>query len=400
MSDIANGNLRAPPPAGAAALGDAPAISWSGGTWSLAGLGFINLLLTIVTLGIYHFWAKTEVRRRLVSSIRINGEPMEYTGTGKELFLGFLIIFAVILLPVLVIVVGAQLVLGPAAGAVLLPIYGFFFYLYGVAVYRARRYRRSRLRWRGVRGALVGNSWSYGWGSLWSSLLLGITWGWITPWRDNYLHRRVTNDTRFGDRPFHYSGTAGPLYPTYALAWIGTLIGFVIVAGIGFAVLYPFTQPIFAAVQAATGTDGQTDWKSPEIMAQLPLILKLAAAAYGFLILYGILAGFLWNLYYAREFSYFVAQTKLEGLNFGLKVSGWSMVWLFLSNTLMSMLTLTILSPVAEARVARYFVSRLSASGSIDFAGILQSQEKVSRTGEGLAEAFDVEASSYFILSI
>ena len=76
------------------------------------------------------------------------------------------------------------------------------------------------------------------------------------------------------------------------------------------------------------------------------------------------------------------------------------MFWLFFSNTLMSILTLTILSPVAEARVARYFVQRLSSTGSIDFAGILQSQQKISRTGEGLAEAFDIEASSYFILSI
>ena len=76
------------------------------------------------------------------------------------------------------------------------------------------------------------------------------------------------------------------------------------------------------------------------------------------------------------------------------------MFWLFLSNTLMSFATLTILSPVAEARVARYFINRLSTSGTIDFAGIQQSQEKLSKTGEGLAEAFDVEAASYFILSI
>jgi hypothetical protein len=66
----------------------------------------------------------------------------------------------------------------------------------------------------------------------------------------------------------------------------------------------------------------------------------------------------------------------------------------------MSLLTLTILSPVAEARVARYFVKRLSSDGLIDFAAIQQSQARLSKTGEGLAEAFDVEANSYFILSI
>ena len=286
------------------------------------------------------------------------------------------------------------------AGLVLLPIYAFFFYLYGVAVYRARRYRRSRLRWRGIRGAMVGSSWSYGWGSLWSSLLLAVTWGWITPWRENYLHRRVIGDTRFGDRPLVYAGEAGPLYPSYALAWIGQLVGLLVVAGLVGAVLYPISGPLREAVALATGPDGTIDWKAPEITGQVGQIASMAGVALAGLLLYVLLWSLLWNIYYAREFGYFVGQTKLEGLRFGLKVSGWSMCWLFLSNTALSLLTLTILSPVAEARVARYFVQRLSASGSIDFASILQSQERISRTGEGLAEAFDVEASSYFILSI
>ena len=404
MSDIASaaGPARTPPPLPSTPppAGEPAIISWSGNPWSLAGLGFINVLLTIITLGVYHFWAKTEVRRRLVTSIRVNSEPIEYTGTGMELFLGFLIIFAVILLPVLVIVVGAHLLLGEAGTIVLLPVYGFFIYLWGVAVYRARRYRRSRLRWRGIRGAMTGSSWGYGWGSLWSSLLIGMTWGWITPWRDNYLHRRLLNDTRFGDRPFLYSGQPGPMYGAYALAWVGQLVAFFVILGIGAAVLYPFATPLIDAVTKATGSEGSIDWKSPEFEGQWPLIAGLIAAGYGFLGLYAIAWSLIWNLFYAREYSYFVSETKLEGLRFGLKVSAWSMFWLFFSNTLMSILTLTILSPVAEARVARYFVQRLSSTGSIDFAGILQSQQKISRTGEGLAEAFDVEASSYFILSI
>lgn len=50
-----------------------------------------NLLLTIITLGIYRFWAKTRVRRYLWSHTSLFGDRFEYTGTGKELFLGFLI---------------------------------------------------------------------------------------------------------------------------------------------------------------------------------------------------------------------------------------------------------------------------------------------------------------------
>jgi uncharacterized membrane protein YjgN (DUF898 family) len=401
MTDLSTATMPpAVPPGGPAPRDEAAAISWSGSTWGLAGLGFFNLLLTIITLGIYHFWAKTEVRRRIANSIRINDEPLEYTGTGMELFLGFLIVLIGILLPFQLLAVGAQVWLGPAGGVVVLLFLPLIWYLYNVAIYRARRYRRSRLRWRGVRGSVVGSSWAYGWHSLWTAFVSAFTSGWLTPWRDNFLHRTVTKETRFGDRAFNYTGKAGPLYPSYTIAWIGSIVLLGLIGALGFAIIYPLSLPIQEAMATATNADGKPDWNDPALKQQLGLFFSLMALGYGFLALYGVTASVLWSLFYAREYRYFASETTLEGLRFKLDVKGWSMFWLFLSNTLMSILTLTILAPVAEARVARYFVSRLSASGSIDFAGIQQSQAKLSKTGEGLAEAFDVEAASYFILSI
>jgi uncharacterized membrane protein YjgN (DUF898 family) len=375
-------------------------ISWAGTTWGLAGLGLINFLLTIVTLGIYHFWGKTEVRRRIASSIQVNGEPLEYTGTGKELFLGFLIVLFCVLLPFQLLVVGGQLYFGPEAGILVVLALPAVWYLFNVAVYRARRYRRSRLRWRGVRGALVGSSWSYGWHSLWSAVASSMTSGWLTPWRDNFLHRTLTRETRFGDRPFNFTGKAGPLYPSYSLAWIGSIVLLLLIGGLAFATIYPFAQPVVDAMTTSTGEDGKVDWSTPEMQEQIGRFASLMGLGWLFFILYGVLASTLWSLFYAKEYRYFASETTFEGLRFGLDVKGWSMFWLFLSNTLLSFVTLTILSPVAEARVARYFVNRLSADGTIDFAAIQQSQEQMTRTGEGLAEAFDVEGTTYFILSI
>jgi uncharacterized membrane protein YjgN (DUF898 family) len=56
----------------------------------------INLFLTIITLGIYRFWAKTNVRRFIWSNIRFMGDPLEYTGKASELLLGFMIVLAVL----------------------------------------------------------------------------------------------------------------------------------------------------------------------------------------------------------------------------------------------------------------------------------------------------------------
>ena len=79
----------------------------------LIGLSIVNFILRVLTLGIYHFWGKTEVRRRIWSAVRLNGEPLEYTGTGKELFIGFLVVLLCVFLPMLLVGGALVYVLGP-----------------------------------------------------------------------------------------------------------------------------------------------------------------------------------------------------------------------------------------------------------------------------------------------
>lgn len=86
-------------------------------TWlapfGMIGLSIANFFFRLATLGIYDFWARTEVRKKLWSAIRLNDEPLVYTGTGKELFLGFLIVFGLILLPITLITLTAFFAFGP-----------------------------------------------------------------------------------------------------------------------------------------------------------------------------------------------------------------------------------------------------------------------------------------------
>lgn len=131
---------------GATEAGGRSHLSWRhpAGMW---GLSVVNFVLRIITLGIYDFWGRTEVRQRLWSSIRFMREPLVYTGTGKELFLGFLIIFGIILIPILLISAGVFFVFGPnspVSAAYQLLLYLGIFLLVGMAIYRAQRYRLSR----------------------------------------------------------------------------------------------------------------------------------------------------------------------------------------------------------------------------------------------------------------
>lgn len=58
---------------------------------ALARIALVNAALTVVTLGFYRFWGRVRVRRALWSATTLFGDRLEYTGTGGELFRGFLL---------------------------------------------------------------------------------------------------------------------------------------------------------------------------------------------------------------------------------------------------------------------------------------------------------------------
>jgi hypothetical protein len=116
----------------------APRISWVNPPGGFAGLSILNGVLRILTLGVYHFWGKTEVRQRIWSAVRIDGEPLEYRGTGGELLRGFLVVFCLILLPMGVASLGASL-LGPVPHAIYsFALWALLLLLSGIGIHRAR----------------------------------------------------------------------------------------------------------------------------------------------------------------------------------------------------------------------------------------------------------------------
>jgi uncharacterized membrane protein YjgN (DUF898 family) len=96
--------------------------------------------------------------------------------------------------------------------------------------------------------------------------------------------------------------------------------------------------------------------------------------------------------YTTRVLNYFAAETKFQGAAFKLRATVASFVWLTASNYLLRVLSLGFLSPVAEARATRYIVERLSLSGPVAWPGIGQNPDALLTSGEGLAEAFNVDA--------
>lgn len=175
-------------------------------------------LAMIPTIGLYRFWLVTFKRRFYWSHTEIDGDALEYTGTARQLLIGFLI-----------------------ALAFFLPIYGVFFYLstqgptaaligYGVlgtllwfvtgyAIYRARDFRLSRTLWRGIRFDQKGSAWGYAVRRFLWSLLMVVTLGLVYPAMAGNLWRYAYNHTWYGDRKFtsaaNWRTIAAPFYGSY-----------------------------------------------------------------------------------------------------------------------------------------------------------------------------------------
>ena len=196
--------------------------------------------LELVTLGFYRFWLATDMRRHLWSNTAVDGDAAEYTGTAKELLLGFLFALA-ILAPIYLayFLIGLEAERMKAFASFPL---GVFFYLFAqFAIYRARRYRLTRTVWRGVRFWMAGSGVSYAWrAGLWALASL-VTLGLALPWAKASLERYKMRHTSYGDLQGRFDGTGWALFKKVWWLWLLIWPSFVI------PIALPF---VYAAMRA------------------------------------------------------------------------------------------------------------------------------------------------------
>jgi len=170
-----------------------------------------NVFLTLITLGIYSAWGKTARRAYMWKQVDIGGERLEYTGTGKELFVGYLKVALGYL--VLFGIPAVVMKISKPVGS-LLQLLGFLglMIILPYAVYWSRRYLLSRTRWRGIRFGLAGSAGQFA--KLWIGnwFLTIITLGIYAPIFANKVYGAIINNTRYGDASFSYDGRDGDAF--------------------------------------------------------------------------------------------------------------------------------------------------------------------------------------------
>lgn len=182
-----------------------------------------NVLLTLVTLGIYAPWAKTARRKFVWSSIEIHGQRLSYTGTGAELFKGYLKVAAAYLIffgvPTLVKRADKNVGTLVQIVATLLIVLVVPF-----AIWWSRAYLLSRTTWRGVRFRMVGSAKPYAKTFIVGVVLTVLTLGFYSPYLANRLREQMTNATYLGSQPFRYDGKGSELFKIWIKGFLLTIV--------------------------------------------------------------------------------------------------------------------------------------------------------------------------------
>jgi len=346
------------------------------GTWrDYAPIAFTNLLLTIVTLGIYRFWATTRTRRYLWSRTRFIDEPLEWSGTGMELFIGFILVLVLFLIPFVFLQFGVQALIfqGYAGLAITLGALAIvlLFYLSGVALFRMLRYRLSRTWWHGIRGGSDDKGWGYGWSYVWRNIVAMIPFYLLVPWAMTSLWNDRWNAMSFGPHPFRASALAGDVYKRFLLFY---LVPFLLVIGLivaGFSAMPMMVDPTAEPGQPPAGF-----WA---------LLIIVAIVFYGVLPLIAL-------IFYAKYMRVVIGALSLSTLDFRFDARSKDWALLILGDIALVVCTLGIGWVFLSYRHWKFFVTHLDASGEISLSALTQSTTAAPGQGEGLADAFDIGA--------
>jgi uncharacterized membrane protein YjgN (DUF898 family) len=354
----------------AAAGDDGRAIQFTGNWREYLPIAATNALLIVCTLGVYRFWASARQRRYLWSRTHVIDDALEWTGTGKEMFLGFLIVIA-ILAPFLLFFQFAFPALiargkADAAFGIFTLFYIALIYLGGFARFRALRYRLSRTYWHGIRGGSDNPGWNYGGEYLGRIFLAAITMWIAWPWMAVKLWNARWNAMSFGPLEFRADLEAEGLKLRWALIYIAPILGMIVV----------FTG------LAAIGAAGSIDKAGGTISGMLVAVI---------LVFYiGVpLATLNW---YAKYFRQAAAATSLGELELGFEATTLQWLGLFFGNLALAVVTLGFGLTYWGYRNWAFMVRHMRIYGTIDVSRLTQSTTHAPREAEGFADAFDVGA--------
>jgi uncharacterized membrane protein YjgN (DUF898 family) len=304
-------------------------LTFHGTATGLFGISAVNALLTLLTLGVFYFWAKTRVRRYVLGESELDGDRFAYHGTGGELLVGFVKGVAVFFLPVALLGVLPAVYQAPeevqASLRGLLWLVGLL--MVPVAMVGARRYRLSRMSWRGIRFSFRGRIVSFLGLFVVGTILTSLTLGLYYPVFATQKQAFMVSQAYFGSRKFDFDGRGRDLMKPFLLM----------------------------------------------LLLFLPTL------------------GLAWFWFSARRQRYFTEHTRFGATRFRSTVTGGPLAWLQITNVLAVVASLGLLWPWTVVRGVRFAMRYVVLVGPLDVGDVHQDAHAASAMGEGLAGLLDAD---------
>ena len=339
------------------------------------GIWIVNILLSIVTLGIYSAWAKVRNKRYFYGNTQLNGSSFNYLASPIQILKGRLIMFAFFLAYALCSS------FYPTLGGVFILA---MFIITPWVVIRALAFNARNSSYRNVRFNFTGQLWEAV--KIYILLPIGmvLTLGGLLPYNAFRMKKFVADHSHYGRIRFNFGGTIGAYYKAYGVALLFAL-----------PVVLVYLALMAAVVYAAVMTDHLGDEEAEAAMIQLfqswgesfaggsMLFIALAAV---------ILAVVGYTYLTTRLQNYFFNNTKIGEHQFFLDLNLWRVLWIRLSNLVVIALTVGLMIPWAKIRMARYQVERMSLipHGDLDTM-VGEQQGNVGAYGDELGEGMDLD---------
>lgn len=292
------------------------------------GIWIVNVLLTIVTLGIYSAWAKVRRNRYLYGNTALADGRFDYHARPMQILIGQIIVIGSL------IIYNVLLAVVPPVGVIVALI---FVIAIPWLIMRGLRFSARVTSYRNVRFDFTGQYWGAAKAFFLGPLVAGITFGICAPIASRWMLRYTLGNVQYGGREVKTEPELGALYGIWWLPALIAVGGWVLMAAI-------FLPLIFAQIALAKG---DTDSIANPI-ATLTTILPV----YVLLIIVGSLVH---SLYSAGVRNVGYSAATFDGRHSLLSdMPRWQFFWIVISNLIVTIATLGLMRPWATVRMAKF----------------------------------------------
>ncbi|WP_254448050.1 YjgN family protein [Ruegeria arenilitoris] len=337
------------------------------------GIWIVNLLLSILTLGIYSAWAKVRTKKYFYQNTYVAGRNFDFHATGKQILIARLIILVLVIASALLSIIPFLNIVLSLTLLMLIP------YL----LVKSLRFNAHMTSWSNVRFAFNGTTGSaalnYYLYPIIAILTLFTTW----PFVARSVQRFHVNGHKFGQTPLYFDSPIKPFYTAMlaAFAWVlVTVITLIVILQIFVAAL-----TIIAAQMDSVAADTQLQFFVGSTF-QIITILTIGIVPFGIIPAVAIYQAMLRNTVY----NYTILG---ENHRFYSDVSALSLLWIDMSNFVVVVLSLGLMLPWAHVRRASYLASHTTfvPGGPLDeFVGEITANVSAIGDAYGDIEGFDI----------